>query len=72
MKSFKTASKIHSLETILSDTQKYAQQVQKTDKQYVKHPTTFLNNDSFIDGFEEGALQLKSLKATLTTFFKIQ
>lgn len=52
-KSFKTAIKNHSLETILFGTQKYAQQVSGKDKQYVKHPTTFLNNDSFIDGFEE-------------------
>lgn len=53
-KSFKSAMKNHSLETILSGTEKYAKQVQKTDKQYIKHPTTFLNNDSFIDGYEEG------------------
>ncbi|MEH6941500.1 phage replisome organizer N-terminal domain-containing protein [Bacillus sp. JJ722] len=53
-KSFKTAIKNHSLETILIGTEKYAKQVQKTDKQYIKHPTTFLNNDSFIDGYEEG------------------
>lgn len=52
-KSFKTAIKNHSLETILFGTQKYAQQVSGKDKQYVKHPTTFLNNDSFIDGYEE-------------------
>ncbi len=54
LKSFKTAIKNHSLETILDGTSKYANQVEKTDKQYIKHPTTFLNNDSFIDGYEEG------------------
>jgi hypothetical protein len=53
---FKTAIKNHSLETILSGTKKYAQQVQNTDKQFIKHPTTFLNNDSFIDGYEEGGV----------------
>ncbi|MED3574524.1 phage replisome organizer N-terminal domain-containing protein [Cytobacillus praedii] len=53
-KSFKKAIKSHSLEVILSGTEKYAKQVEKTDKQYIKHPTTFLNNDSFIDGYEEG------------------
>lgn len=53
-KSFKTAIKNHPLEIILNGTQKYAQQVLKTEKQYIKHPTTFLNNDSFIDGYEEG------------------
>ncbi|KOP81984.1 hypothetical protein AMS60_05495 [Bacillus sp. FJAT-21945] len=54
-KSFKTAIKNHPLEIILAGTEKYAKQVEKTDKQYIKHPATFLNNDSFIDGFEEGA-----------------
>lgn len=53
-KSFKTVIKKHSIETILFGTEKYALQVQKTDKQYIKHPTTFLNNESFIDGYEEG------------------
>ncbi|MFE3973161.1 MULTISPECIES: phage replisome organizer N-terminal domain-containing protein [unclassified Peribacillus] len=71
LKSFKTASKIHSLETILSGTQKYAQQVQNTEKQFIKHPTTFLNNDSFIDGFEEGGGQFgqdtRSFKQTPRT-----
>ena len=52
-KSFKTAIKNHSLETILFGTEKYAKQVQNTDKQYIKHPATFLNNDSFVDGYEE-------------------
>ncbi|MFS0591742.1 phage replisome organizer N-terminal domain-containing protein [Cytobacillus horneckiae] len=53
-KSFKTAMKNHPLETILVGTEKYAKQVENTEKQFIKHPTTFLNNDSFIDGFEEG------------------
>lgn len=52
-KSFKTAIKNHSLETILSGTQEYAKQSEKTDKQYIKHPATFLNNDSFVDGYGE-------------------
>lgn len=56
-KSFKTAMKSHPLDTILFGTEKYAQQVQHKDKQYIKHPATFLNNDSFIDGFEEGVGQ---------------
>lgn len=54
LKSFKVAVKNNSLKTIIDGTRKYAKQVEKTDKQYIKHPTTFLNNDSFIDGFEEG------------------
>ncbi|ALY08108.1 hypothetical protein BhaS171_00052 [Bacillus phage vB_BhaS-171] len=54
-KSFKTASKSHTLEIILSGTEKYAKQVQKerTELRFVKHPATFLNNDSFLDGYEE-------------------
>lgn len=52
-KSFKTAIKANSLESILAGTKKYAQQVQKTEKQFIKHPATFLNNESFIDGYEE-------------------
>ena len=63
-KSFKTAIKNHSLEIILSGTEKYVQYLQKsrTDKQYIKHPTTFLNNDSFIDGFEEGGGRIAAYK----------
>ena len=56
-KSFKTALKNHSLETILDGTKKYAKQVEDTEKRFIKHPTTFLNNDSFIDGYEEGVSQ---------------
>ncbi|GIN38404.1 phage replisome organizer N-terminal domain-containing protein [Heyndrickxia oleronia] len=56
-KSFKTVMKNHSLDIVLAGTKKYAQQVQNTDKQYIKHPATFLNNDSFIDGYEEGVKQ---------------
>lgn len=54
-KSFKTCLKRYSLEEILSGTEKYANQIKKdrTDKKFIKHPTTFLNNESFIDGYEE-------------------
>jgi hypothetical protein len=62
-KSFKTAIKNHSIETILSGTEKYAQSVQKTEMKYIKHPATFLNNDSFIDGFEEGGGQSEKDRA---------
>lgn len=61
-KSFKTVIKNHSLDTILQGTHKYAQQVQKTESKFIKHPATFLNNDSFIDGYEEGgSLSAKDL-----------
>jgi hypothetical protein len=52
-KSFKTCIKNHPIQKILSGTEKYAKSVQKTEKQFIKHPSTFLNNESFIDGFEE-------------------
>lgn len=52
-KSFKTAIKTNSLEIILAGTKKYAKQVQNSKKQFIKHPATFLNNESFIDGYEE-------------------
>lgn len=50
-KSFKTALKNHSLDTILRGTKGYAQQVQKdgTETRFIKHASTFLNNDSFLD-----------------------
>ncbi|MBP0726778.1 hypothetical protein J5Y03_16590 [Bacillus sp. RG28] len=53
-KSFKIAIKNHSFETIMAGTKKYAKEVHGKDKQYIKHPSTFLNNESFIDGFEIG------------------
>lgn len=56
-KSFKTAVKNHPVNIILDGTKKYAQQVQKTEKQYIKHPSTFLNNESFIDGYEQPSEQ---------------
>jgi hypothetical protein len=56
---FKTVRKNHSLETILEGTKKYAQQVKDTDKQFIKHPSTFLNNESFVDGYEEQVEQPK-------------
>ena len=52
-KSFKTCIKSNTLEVILDGTKKYAEQVKSTDKQFIKHPSTFLNNESFIDGYED-------------------
>jgi predicted phage replisome organizer len=53
-KSFKGVIKQHSLDIVLTGTEKYAKQVKGTENKFIKHPATFLNNDSFIDGFEEG------------------
>lgn len=52
-KSFKSCIKKHPINTILTGTKKYAQSVQKTEKKFIKHASTFLNNESYIDGFEE-------------------
>lgn len=52
LKSFRTAMKNYSLETILYGTEMYAKQMQGKEKQFIKHPATFLNNESFVDGFE--------------------
>jgi predicted phage replisome organizer len=57
LKSFKSCLKNYSLDTVLKGTKKYALQVKHTEKQYIKHPATFLNNESFIDGFEEVVTQ---------------
>jgi hypothetical protein len=51
---FKVVIKKHPLETILTGTTRYAQHVKNKDKQYIKHPTTFLNNESFTNDYEEG------------------
>lgn len=53
LKSFNTCLKKYSIENILVGTEKYAKQVQYTESKFIKHPSTFLNNESFIDGFEE-------------------
>lgn len=54
LKSFKTALKNHPIETILAGTEKYADHIKqnKTESQYIKHATTFLNNESFLNEYE--------------------
>lgn len=59
---FKTTLKAHSLQSILDGTKKYAQQVQQTEAKFIKHPATFLNNESFIDGYEEQQEQQPTLQ----------
>jgi hypothetical protein len=61
-KSFKTVSKAYPLQKILEGTEKYAKQVQKTEAKFIKHPATFLNNESFVDGYEEQQEQPKPLQ----------
>lgn len=50
-KKFKTKLKSYSLEEILTGTQGYVDYLKKegTDKQFIKHAKTFLNNNSFLD-----------------------
>lgn len=52
-KSFIKILKAYSLDVILSGTEKYSKQVKGVEKKFIKHPSTFLNNESFIDGYEE-------------------
>ena len=52
-KSFKSVIKNHSIDSIVNGTKKYARQVQNTEKKFIKHPATFLNNESFLYGIEE-------------------
>jgi hypothetical protein len=52
-KSFKTVIKKHPIDKLLEGTKKYAESVQGTEQKFIKHASTFLNNESFIDGYEE-------------------
>lgn len=53
---FKAAAKKHDPASIIDGAKKYAAecQVKKTDKQYIKHPSSFLNAESFNNDFEGG------------------
>jgi hypothetical protein len=51
---FKTASKNHDFGVIVDGAKKYAKEceVKGTEKQFIKHATTFLNAESFLNEFE--------------------
>jgi hypothetical protein len=51
---FKTSSKEHGTDKIIEGAEKYAKEceVKKTEKQFIKHATTFLNAESFLNEFE--------------------
>lgn len=51
---FQSAAKIHDVQLIIDGARKYAEQchVNVTQKQFIKHPTTFLNAESFLNDFE--------------------
>ncbi|OSX91566.1 helix-turn-helix domain-containing protein [Bacillus mycoides] len=50
-KSFKMATKKHSIETICLGTQRYAQYIKgnSVETRYVKHATTFFNNECYLE-----------------------
>lgn len=54
-KKFKTKMKEYDFETILEGTKKYAKHMKNsgTENQFIKHASTFLNNNSFLDEYEE-------------------
>jgi hypothetical protein len=58
-KSFKTKFKKHSLETLIDGAKRYSEYVKRigTDTKYIKHGSTFLNNDSFLDEYAEDIKQ---------------
>ena len=53
-KSFSSVTKLYPIEDILAGTKRYVQQLEKmrTERQYIKHPSTFLNNHSFLNDYE--------------------
>jgi hypothetical protein len=55
LEKFKTAAKTHDAQLIVDGAKKYAQECErkKTDAQYIKHPATFLHQESFLNDFEE-------------------
>lgn len=48
-KAFKKAIKAHSFQSILDGAKRYSKEVQGTEQKYIKHASTFLNNESFIN-----------------------
>jgi hypothetical protein len=51
---FKSAAKKHDVQIIIDGTRNYAEQcrIKETENQYIKHPTTFLNAESFKNEFD--------------------
>lgn len=52
-KSFHRPLKEYGIDEILKGTRAYAKSVKGSEAKFIKHASTFLNNDSFIDGYEE-------------------
>lgn len=69
-KAYKSYGKIiknHPIEAVLTGTRSYASQVKHTEIKYIKHPATFLNNESFLDEFDQGEINNEKNR-TFTSF----
>lgn len=66
---FKAALKRHPLEKILEGTERYAEYTKGKNPDYIKHASTFLNNDSFIDGYEEPKLVYQKSRGQVVNMF---
>lgn len=51
-KLFQNALKEHSFETIIAGTEKYLKQIKNVEQKFIKHPTTFLSHESFLNEYE--------------------
>lgn len=71
LSAFKTQAKKHGVEKIMEGTKAYLREceIKGTDKQYIKHPTTFLNGECFNDEYEvkaAGGATTQGFKAATT------
>lgn len=62
---FKSSLKKHDFETIMNGTREYLKTI--TNKQYQKHPKTFLGNESYLNDYKQelqpsGVDQLERMK----------
>ena len=65
---FKTARKRHSYEEIVKGTKEYLKAI--TDKQYQKHPKTFLHNESYLDDYSDDIKKANDTKPSNEVMFE--
>ncbi len=65
---FKTARKKHSYEEIVKGTKEYLKTI--TDKQYQKHPKTFLHNESYLDDYSDDIKKSNTTKPSDEVMFE--
>lgn len=65
---FKTARKKHSYEEIVKGTKEYLKTI--TDKQYQKHPKTFLHNESYLDDYSNDIKRVNDTKPSDEVMFE--